>query len=261
MVGNRQPPAYARAVLGLLTALPVLLGMTQCPAMRSPEVAPALACFVDQTPPCPANRARCVGIHLHVVVGPTGPVQTPAWMAAELEHASWLFEAADVGFQVVAVDALGPEFMHLATPKQRDAIGRHSFDRGVVHMYLVDRLDDVDVPGEQIRGVHWRQRSNTDKRWIILSKIGSKVVMGHELGHFFGLPHSRHRKSVMNKRPREQPPWDERVFVPEELAIVRAERDAMFTSKMLLAQPRREPSESAPASSRPAPSITPTDTR
>lgn len=224
------------AVLVVLSLLPVLLGMQQCPAMLDPAVDPALACFVDRTPACPNDRAHCIGIHLHVVVGPDGPVQTPEWLAAGLEHAFTLFEAADLGFEIVAVDAVGPEFMHLATREQRDAIGRPQFTRGVIHIFLVDQLDDVDIPGEQIRGVHWRQRSNVDKRWVILSKIGSKVVLGHELGHFFGLPHSRYDASVMNKRPREQPPWDARVFVTQELEIVRADRDSMLASGMLVAQ-------------------------
>ncbi len=226
-------------LLSPLVLLPVLLGARQCPAMLDPAVDPALACFVDRTPACPVDRKHCFAIHLHVVVGSEGPAQSPEWMAAQLEHAFRLFEPADVGFQIEAVDAVEASFLHVATREQRDAIGRSRFSRGVVHVFVVGRLDDVDVAGEQIRGVHWRQRSNTDKRWIILSKLGTKVVMGHELGHFFGLPHSRYRDSVMNKRPREDPPWEQRVFVPEELTIMRSERDSMFASGMLVEQDRR----------------------
>ena len=37
----------------------------------------------------------------------------------------------------------------------------------------------------------------------------------------------------MNKKPREQPTWEERVFVPEELEIVLHDRDVMFADGML----------------------------
>ncbi|MFV8751806.1 matrixin family metalloprotease [Nannocystaceae bacterium ST9] len=224
-------------LLAILAALPVVLGAQQCPAMLEPGVEPALACFVDRTPACP-DRRHCVALHVHVVVGPEGPVQTPVWLAAQLEHAFRLFEPVDVGFQVESVDSVDASFARMATREQRDAIGRSRFSRGVVHLFVVAQLDDVDAPGEQIRGVHWRQRSNTDKRWVIVSAIAQSTVLAHELGHFFGLPHSSYRRSIMNKTPREDPPWEARVFVDEELAIVRAERDRMFTDSSLV---EREP--------------------
>lgn len=220
-------------LLPLLAVLPVVLGAEACPSMLE-GAAPALACFVDRTPSCPADRRLCFGIHVHVVVGAGGPVQDDAWLSAQLEHAFRLFEPVEVGFEVVAVDAIGPDFTQVATREQRDAIGRKQFTRGVAHVFVVGRLDDVDVPGEQIRGVHWRLRSNTDKRWVILSGIAQSTVLAHELGHFFGLPHSSYRRSIMNKTPREDPPWEARVFVDEELAIVRSERDAMLADGMLV---------------------------
>lgn len=220
-------------LLELLVALPVVAGAQACPAMLA-GVEPALACFVDRTPSCPDDRKHCFGIHLHVVVGAQGPIQTDAWLSGQLEHAFRVFEPVGVGFEVVAVDAVEPAFTRVETREQRDAIGRARFDRGVVHVFVVGRLDDVDVPGEQIRGVHWRQRSQTDKRWVIVSAIAQSTVLAHELGHFFGLPHSSYRPSIMNKTPRDDPPWEARVFVDEELAIVRAERDAMVADGMLV---------------------------
>lgn len=211
-------------MLTVLSLLPVLLGVLQCPSIRDGAVEPRLGCYLDQTPACPEDRPHCFGLHLHVAPGG----REPAWVASGLEHAHELFAPAQIGFQVVAVDSIGPEFNAVRTRYQRDIIGRERFTSGVIHVFLVHRLDDVDVAEAEIRGVHWRQRSNPDKRWLILSRLGSQVVLGHELGHFFGLPHSRYPASVMNKKPRETPSWPERVFVPEELDIIVHDRDAML---------------------------------
>ena len=65
-------------------------------------------------------------------------------------------------------------------------------ESGAINLFIVDRLDDIDIPGEQIRGVHWRDpKARTRKRWIFLSRIAGAMVLAHELGHYFSLPHSK----------------------------------------------------------------------
>jgi hypothetical protein len=81
--------------------------------------------------------------------------------------------------------------------------------------------------------VHWRERADRTHRWVILSKIAGSLVLSHELGHFFGLPHSTYEISLMNKTLRPTPPG-ELTFAAPEVEIMRKHRDRMLRSKLLL---------------------------
>jgi len=194
-----------------------------------------LRAFETGTGRCPAAAKVCVGLHVHPVVEEDEPVATPLWFAHHVAHANRLFAAIGVGFEVAEVSAAPAEHADMQTRKQRDLLGRKDHDLGVVHVYLVRRLADVDVEGAVIRGVHWRDRAGKGvRRWVILSSVASHPVLAHELGHFFGLPHSKYAISIMNKRRAPgRPAWPDLVFHDEELTIMRGRRDAMLADKTL----------------------------
>jgi hypothetical protein len=190
--------------------------------------------FVAGSPACPAAARRCFDLALHVVEEDGAHAQTPPWVAEQVAEANRLFAPIGVGFRVGSAKAVDARFADVQTRLDRDLLGRDAHTLGVVHVFVVRRLADVDVAGEVIRGVHWRDRSQTSRRWIILSSIASPMVLAHELGHFFGLPHTRHRRSIMNKSPHMDPPWHLRSFPAEEQAIMARRRDEMVADGTLV---------------------------
>jgi len=180
----------------------------------------ALAGITAALPACDAARAHCIGIQLHVTVADSGPVAAPDWLTGQLTVANRHFAALDVGFQVVGIDALPASTAHIATPRDRDDLAADRLGSEVIHAFIVRRLDDVDRDGQIIRGVTWRTRKD-ERKYIIVSIAAPDRVLAHELGHFFGLPHSTAAISIMNKRQRKQPPIEQRTFTDEEIATMR----------------------------------------
>jgi hypothetical protein len=195
--------------------------------------------FARAAPGCPQAAQRCFGVELFIVVEDGQPVQTPKWWAGELEHANELFAPIGVGFELDDVQFLGGQWAHVHSRLDRDHLGRRERKPGVVHVFMVRQLDDVDIIGNKLFGVHWRDRADTKNRWIILSaRDPSATVLAHETGHYFGLPHSSYEVSIMNKTPRTTPTWPNRVFADPELERMRKHRDRMVSSKFLRTRAR-----------------------
>ena len=159
------------------------------------------------------------------------------FLKRQLAHANTHFAKIGVNFVADTAKRLPPIERHLKTRDDRNRLVRRVKRDGTIHLFIVDRLDNVDAPGE-IRGVHWRFRKNQRRRGIILARKASTWVLTHELGHFFGLPHSKYDISLMNKR-RRATPVSKRTFAPEELKRMTVRRDRMLKSGMLKHKPVR----------------------
>ena len=226
---------FASALSGPLALTPESFSAVQTATLFRAKDKLGIKAFVTGSPKCPEEAKFCFGIAAHIVVVDDEPVQSPEHFAAHIQEANRLFAPIGVGFEAVSVEAEDAGRADVETRSDRDRLGKDDFSRGVVHVFLVRKLADVDIEGEVIRGVHWRYRADTARRWIILSSIASSLVLAHEMGHFFGLPHSSYKISLMNKKPAPgRPPWPLRTFAPPELKKMQRDRDAMKQSGMLV---------------------------
>lgn len=175
----------------------------------------------DAFPACPPAIDHCAAVRLWIAPHTDPTFDDRAFLETQLAQANHHHQRAALAFQNVEVRTLGPDLAHVTTRADRDALGHARAKRGVIDVFLVSSLADVDAPGEavEIRGVHWRSRRDRQRRWIILSRISPPHVLAHELGHYFGLAHSDVPASLMNTSATA---LAERAFQPDELERIAA---------------------------------------
>lgn len=108
-----------------------------------------------------------------------------AWIEQQIAEANRFFRPLGTGFRWKTQKELAEPHGEMHTRADRDAL-TPLMGTGVVDVFVVRSLDDVDEIGRVRRGVCWTGLQG--KRFIILSKIAPMQVLAHELGHFFGNP-------------------------------------------------------------------------
>jgi hypothetical protein len=150
-----------------------------------------------------------------LVVHADAPDAVRAWLDAQVDQANSLFAPADVAFELVEVRA-SPSEASLASIDDRAA--RDALRARValsaqgeptrVNVFLTERLVDVDDPPNERMGVHWRARRARNVHYVILSRRAWPTTLAHELGHYFGNPHSRTPNNLMSyERDATTPPF------------------------------------------------------
>ncbi len=148
------------------------------------------------------GRSRAQGdpvfpISLAVATADGAEVVDRAWIDAELAAANTIFAPSHVSFALRETRPLDERFAHLETRADRHALGAE-LRPGVINAFVVGSLRDVDDPSLMRRGVHWRPAGMPGAHFVIVSSVSGPDVLAHELGHFFGNPHSDTPNDVMS---------------------------------------------------------------
>jgi len=117
------------------------------------------------------------------------------WVDAQIAEANRLFGPYGTRVRWVIEKPLAEAHAAMHSRADRDAL-TPLMEEKVIDVFLVRELEDVDEPGRMRRGVCWTGRGG--KRFLIVSQIAGASVLAHELGHFFGNPHSPVTDNVMS---------------------------------------------------------------
>lgn len=174
------------------------------PLLAQPRVPPrlgtiALAVAAALTTALATTAARAdetFGVSFAIAEEEKKPVQPDAWLEAQLASAEKLFAPIGVHLRWTVKKPLAPEHARLETRRDRDAL-EALLEPGVVNVFVVASLRDVDDPVLYRMGVCWR-RGNEGKPYLVISAAARPTVLAHELGHFFGNPHSATPNNVMS---------------------------------------------------------------
>lgn len=171
-----------------------------------------------------------------------------AWIARQLAYANDRYAAVGIAFHLEAKEKLDAAYRILDGAQARDRVGREAVRRGEILWVVPERLVDLDGSTRR-RGVHWRDRADARsedqrRRWVIVTVDADPFVLAHELGHFFGLPHSTEAASFMNKTPgpRRPPPAARRLTARERRRVLARTR-AMVRSGRLEDRSKPGPSQ------------------
>ena len=92
---------------------------------------------------------------------------------------------------------MGAEHAAMEDRSDRHALG-DLLAADSINVFVVVSLRDVDDPSVMRQGVHWRPHGRRHLHYIILSSVAGETTLAHELGHFFGNPHSDTPDNVMS---------------------------------------------------------------
>jgi hypothetical protein len=150
---------------------------------------------------------RRLPIVFHVAPSALHHAEPEAFVARQLAHANATFAPLGIAFYDAGRRALDARHASLETRADRDALLAYA-ERGAVHCMIVAQLMDVDEPGRERRGVHWKAAAPSENHMVIVSTLSGNYVLAHELGHYFGNPaHTELPGNLMSYLPGQEPPF------------------------------------------------------
>jgi hypothetical protein len=142
-------------------------------------------------------EGEIVGLSISVARQAGEPVRDDAWIGEQIANANALFAPSGTQFRWFLKKELPEAHAEMHTRADRDALAAFVEPRGFVDVFVVAVLEDVDEPGRMRKGVAWTHKPD-GTRYLVVAAAAPPQVLAHELGHFFGNPHTTVPDNLMS---------------------------------------------------------------
>lgn len=204
--------------------------------MRRRSFALGLGATLLFAAPRDARAETIFGLSFAIVEGDDASrIVDDAWIQGQIDEANRLFGPLGTRFRAVREKPLAARHATLRTREDRDALTPLT-ELGMIDVFLVSELEDVDEPGRRRMGVCWTGKGG--KRFIVVSRRARPLVLAHELGHFFG---NRQHSDVVNNVMSYTHDGGEAFFDERQMATIKRFSERFLRSGRLfdVGPPRR----------------------
>ncbi len=171
------------------------------PGWRGPLLRGALVLTTLAAAPSNAHAgdlpSHFFGLAVSVATEDGKPVADDAWIDDQIASAQDLLGPIGVHVRWRIEKPIAEKYAHMETRGDRDALTAE-LENKMINVFVVASLRDVDDPPLQRMGVCWRHSTHPSTPYLVVAKTARKTVLAHELGHFFGNPHSKVTDNVMS---------------------------------------------------------------
>lgn len=144
-----------------------------------------------------------IPLTVHVATNGRDPVASRARVTQWVLRANRALERAGIEVYVHSVRHLPRGWRAVTRAGQRRQLAAYAPADGTIHVFAIEELDRPRRRRvrRRVRGLHWRYRGLRQdlrqREYVVVTDGAPSTTFAHELGHLFGLGHSKAETNIM----------------------------------------------------------------
>lgn len=144
-----------------------------------------------------------IPLTVHVATEQGDPVTSRARVTQWVLRANRALSRAGIEVYVHSVKHLPKGWRAVTRAQQRRRLAGYAPSDGTIHVFVIEELDKPRRrrARRRVRGLHWRyrgiRRELQEREYVVVTGGAPKTTFAHELGHLFGLAHSKSTTNIM----------------------------------------------------------------